>query len=86
MRPYGALSAAGGRVELTWSLTDDAFGLAWRESGGPAVVEPDKVGFGDRLIREGLGRALRGQLALDYRPTGLTCTVTAPPTALGTQA
>ena len=73
-------------MELTWSLTDEAFGLVWRESGGPIVATPDKVGFGDRLIREGLGRALRGQVALDYPATGLTCTVNAPRAALGPQA
>jgi PAS domain S-box-containing protein len=83
---YGALSAASGRVELIWSLTEEAFGLVWRESGGPPVTAPEKVGFGDRLIREGLGRALRGQVALDYLPTGLVCTVSAPRGGLGPQA
>lgn len=83
---YGALSIATGRIDLAWAVDGEAFGLVWREIGGPPVTPPERVGFGDRLIREGLGRALRGSVDLSYLREGLVCTVKAPCGGLGPQA
>jgi two-component sensor histidine kinase/CHASE3 domain sensor protein len=55
---YGALSADGGRVEVSWELAPHADGprvaLVWRETGGPAPgpdgVQPGGSGFGSRMI------------------------------------
>lgn len=48
---HGALSAPGGRIDVSWR---DAFGslrFAWRESGGPSTPkQPNGEGFGSRLI------------------------------------
>src|SRR4030081_1419561 len=42
---YGSLSAAGGRVEIAWSLTADGrLSLRWIESGGPTVTPPTHRG------------------------------------------
>lgn len=75
---YGALSSNGGKVVLVWSAEDDRFRLEWRESGGPAVRQPSRTGFGSRMIERGLSAELRGQVKIDYRPTGVVCTIDAP--------
>jgi PAS domain S-box-containing protein len=82
---YGALSVDTGRVALSWSLdTDNArLRLTWVESGGPAVTPPTRKGFGSRLIERGLRGEFRGSAMMDYRPSGLSCTMEAqlpPPT------
>ncbi|MDB5476630.1 MAG: hypothetical protein JWP49_2141 [Phenylobacterium sp.] len=79
---YGALSWPEGRVELTWRIDgegeDQRFRLTWREAGGPVVTPPDRTGFGTRLIERGLAGELRGAVAMDFAPTGLVCTLSAP--------
>jgi PAS domain S-box-containing protein len=79
---YGALSVANGRVDLAWSAEGETFRLAWRESHGPPVSRPVQSGFGDRLIRRGLAAELRGEVTLDFLPTGVVCEVTAPLSSL----
>ena len=82
---YGALSVGTGRVDVYWSLdTDNArLRLSWVESGGPPVAPPTRKGFGSRLIERGLRGEFRGSAMMDYRPSGLSCTMEAllpPPT------
>jgi two-component sensor histidine kinase len=76
---YGALSNGSGRIEIDWS-NDPArgFSLTWRESGGPAVRSPTRVGFGSRLIERGAAAELRGKVQLRFEPAGLVCTMTGP--------
>jgi two-component sensor histidine kinase len=52
--------------------------LRWHEQGGPVVQEPTRKGFGSRLIERGLTRELAGEVTLDYRPSGLSCTISFP--------
>jgi PAS domain S-box-containing protein len=69
---YGALSAAGGRVAVSWSC--DASGLVafeWREAGGPPVATPQRHGFGTRLIRRLSEGDLAGRLTTEFAPQGL---------------
>src|SRR5258708_25727169 len=48
---YGSLSAAGGHVEIAWSLSADGrLSLRWIESGGPPVTPPTHPGVGTPLI------------------------------------
>jgi two-component sensor histidine kinase len=70
---YGALSAAEGRVSLRWSVDQDArqLRLTWSESGGPAVSEPERFGFGARLIENLTQRELKGRSRFDFRADGL---------------
>jgi two-component sensor histidine kinase len=37
-----------------------------------------RKGFGSRLIERGLTRELAGEVILDYRPSGLSCTISFP--------
>jgi len=79
---YGALSTAGGRVDLSWKVQPDLDGSAklrldWRESGGPPVQPPKRAGFGTRLIERGLSTDLQGRVAIEYRPDGVVCAIEA---------
>ncbi len=79
---YGALSAEAGRVTVDWDIADGRFRLRWEERGGPPVSMPSRKGFGSRLIERGLASELRGQVRIDYRPTGVICTIEAPVEAM----
>ena len=75
---YGALSVKTGIVEAVWRIergTPDVFTLDWRETGGPAVAEPTRKGFGSRLIGIGLGA---GAADVRFEPKGLAATFRAP--------
>ncbi|MBC6981640.1 sensor histidine kinase [Caulobacter sp. 17J80-11] len=71
---YGALSAGGGTVELTWRIDPvGRFRLTWIESGGPRVKPPTRKGFGTFLIEEALATETGRRVQLDYPPEGLRC-------------
>lgn len=71
---YGALSTAGGRVDLTWRIDPAGrFRLTWVESGGPRVAAPSRKGFGTFLIEEALASEPGRRVHLDYAPDGLRC-------------
>jgi two-component sensor histidine kinase len=75
---YGALSAAGGTVEVRWSVSEGRFRLCWQETGGPPVVPPSHRGFGSRMIERGLAAELQGEVRIDWPPEGVVCTIDAP--------
>ena len=72
---YGALSNESGMVQVTWTIEPDGklLTLRWQETGGPHVSEPQRRGFGLRLIEHGLAREISGKVLLDFRPEGLAC-------------
>jgi two-component sensor histidine kinase len=64
---YGSLSAAGGDVEITWSLAANGLlSLRWIESGGPTVAPPTHRGFGTRTLENMIGH-LNGEVRFDWR-------------------
>ncbi|MCJ2109182.1 HAMP domain-containing protein [Methylobacterium sp. E-041] len=80
---YGALSTEAGRVDVAWNVIVAESGarrlaMEWRESGGPAVQEPSKRGFGTRLITGGVSRELGGSVRLDFAAEGLRCSLDVP--------
>ncbi|MDB5643458.1 MAG: hypothetical protein JWN07_2775 [Hyphomicrobiales bacterium] len=77
---YGALSTAGGQVQIAWSVYKDASGgdrmrLSWIERGGPYVKEPQTRGFGRFVIEAIAARALGGTVALRFDPDGVSCII-----------
>lgn len=75
---YGALASPKGRVTVNWRLDPGGrLTLTWREHDGPPVTAPSRLGFGSRLLKQGLARELAGEVELDYRPDGLLCTIRA---------
>jgi len=80
---HGALSAAQGRVTISWGLHRNAddkerLRLSWIEAGGPPVVVPSRRGFGTDVTKRIVSRALRGDVALDFEPTGIVWRLDVP--------
>ncbi|WAJ29494.1 PAS domain-containing sensor histidine kinase [Antarcticirhabdus aurantiaca] len=80
---YGALSAPGGSVSISWRV--DAHGAApplfvfeWSERGGPPVTPPERKGFGTRLIEIGLAGSTGRPVEISYAPEGVSCRIVAP--------
>jgi PAS domain S-box-containing protein len=85
---HGALSLAGGRVDVSWGPAANDNGgveLIWRETKGPKVSEPKRRGFGSMVIEHNLTRALDAQVSLDFAAEGLTCRVSVPKNQLSAQ-
>lgn len=82
---YGALSAPGGTVSVSWNVangtTTPAMHIAWRETGGPQVKPPKRRGFGSRLVEQGVHQELDGAAAIAFERDGLTCNIDFPLTA-----
>jgi two-component sensor histidine kinase len=76
---YGALSAQGGRVAVTWSQSrdKDKAVLRWVETGGPTVSEPTHRGFGTRVVGS-MVEQIKGRLRVEWRPEGLCCEMSIP--------
>ncbi len=69
---YGALSATGGRLSVTWRLDEAGdCALVWRETGGPPTRQPAHEGFGTVLIGRSVPYDLGGESTLDYAAEGL---------------
>lgn len=77
---YGAFSNKAGSVLISWTIEPspegDRIRLRWEEKDGPLVTQPTRKGFGSRVIERGLAHELEGTVDLDYRKTGVICTVT----------
>jgi PAS domain S-box-containing protein len=73
---YGSLSAADGRVEITWSrMADGRLSLRWIELGGPTVTPPTHRGFGTRVMENIIACQLKGEVRFDWRDQGLRCEI-----------
>jgi PAS domain S-box-containing protein len=80
---FGALSVPEGRVAIDWTIdhragADPIFRISWQESEGPAVREPEREGFGGRIIRDVPRSKLRGEVEIDYAPDGFRWTLSCP--------
>lgn len=83
---HGALSVAGGRLDVSWREGEgQSLELDWREDGGPLVSEPGRRGFGSRLLNTVVSGELGGQLDLRYEREGLRATIVIPQAAYETQ-
>ncbi len=76
---YGALSVAGGNVDLSWETMEGGtmLKLRWQERGGPAVFEPTRRGFGTFIIEQSLS-GLDGEAHIQFDPAGLVCDMWLP--------
>ncbi|HET9398607.1 MAG TPA: PAS domain S-box protein [Sphingomicrobium sp.] len=78
---YGALSRLSGKVEVVLSFSgvkDSQVNVRWRETGGPAVTPPSKLGFGTALIKEVIERSFQARVTLEYAPDGVVCDICLP--------
>ncbi len=81
---YGALSNESGRVTVEWSVApgegdeSPALALTWRESGGPPVTAPAKMGFGVKVIKREVEYSHSGAAQFDFAEGGLTARFEVP--------
>ncbi len=79
---YGALSNETGSIEIGWKIAQapegDRLLLHWQERDGPPVMPPSHKGFGSSVLERGLAHELQAITHLEYRPTGLVCTMDIP--------
>jgi PAS domain S-box-containing protein len=80
---YGSLSSPNGHVSVNWDRDNDETSLArvkieWRETGGPPVTSPPKLGYGTSLIRELIPHELGGTVDLTFASDGVCCKIDVP--------
>ncbi|WP_445504623.1 HWE histidine kinase domain-containing protein [Microvirga sp. G4-2] len=79
---YGALSMRNGKVSVTWDVHGEGdekrLTITWQERGGPSVSQPDRQGFGSRLLHRVLTTQLNAKVEVDYDPAGLRVAIDAP--------
>ena len=78
---YGALSVADGRVDVTWSITEDhpqRLEISWQEQGGPKTDGLGTAGFGTELIERGIRFELHGEAKLETENGGLHWRIAIP--------
>jgi PAS domain S-box-containing protein len=76
---YGSLSVPDGRVNIEASrAADGTLLLRWTEIGGPSVKQPERRGFGSRVM-DAMVRNQSGEIRFDWRAEGLVCEMTIPP-------
>jgi len=74
---FGALSLPAGQVRLSWWVEKERLRFEWAETGGPLVSEPTRKSFGTRMVTS-LGQQLKGEVELDYKPSGFVYTLDVP--------
>lgn len=76
---YGALSVAGGMVELRWKIERrsqaDSLIVSWIEREGPSVQPPTRAGLGSKLIDRGIPGA---KVERRFEPEGFSCVIVLP--------
>jgi two-component sensor histidine kinase len=77
---FGALSAPGGAVSVTWKSPVPGRGveLVWNERDGPVVTPRRKRGFGTLVIEHNLVRALNAEVNWSFKPAGARCEMLIP--------
>jgi two-component system CheB/CheR fusion protein len=81
---YGALSKAGGQLQVTWTIKKLWLELSWTERGGPLINgPPEREGFGSLLARRSVSGQLDGELIYDWAQEGLTVHLSASAERLG---
>ena len=81
---YGALASPGGRIDIGWhrlAAEDERpaqLRIDWVEQGGPAVAEPERRGFGSRMIEGSIEAELGGSARMYFKPDGLRCEIVVP--------
>lgn len=78
---HGALSVEHGQISVSWMLAPERniLRLRWQEGGGPLIqCEPERSGFGMRVLNGVLVKQLGGTLSHSWRREGLVVEVGLP--------
>ncbi|WP_375413644.1 sensor histidine kinase [uncultured Bradyrhizobium sp.] len=71
---YGAFSAPGGLLQVSWSAAGDRLTLVWDENEGPPITTVGKAGFGTKLLHAAL-KPFDGSTEIAFLRTGVHCTL-----------
>jgi PAS domain S-box-containing protein len=77
---HGSLRTPEGMVTLEWKFVTEpthVLFMQWAEQGSEPIEPPTHRGFGSTMIEQALGADLDADVAMDYLPGGLVCTVRA---------
>lgn len=72
---YGALSCAGGKVTINWTVQGHTARLRWCESSGPLVEKPSRKGLGSRLLAP---HPPMSRVEIDFAESGVICEIEFP--------
>lgn len=73
---YGALSSAGGTLDVSGEMNGDDVVVVWTEQGGPAVISPDgEGGYGSKLLQRTMSGHLGGTIEFDWSSSGALITL-----------
>lgn len=74
---YGSLSSHEGVLDVSGCVVGDKVRLIWTEQGGPEVAmpAPGQQGYGSKLVRSTVERALGGSIGYDWSQTGAVVTL-----------
>lgn len=79
---YGALSNDDGRLNIVWRVESvegqDRFEIEWHETGGPPVTEPNRRGFGSKIIVDVPRLKLNAEVTQEFNPAGLVWKLSCP--------
>ncbi len=75
---YGALSDSQGKVLVEWVLSDLEFNFSWKETGGPTVIPPKVIGFGQRVLKSMAEASLMAEVEIQYLSDGLVWNLKCP--------
>ncbi|WP_195161659.1 sensor histidine kinase [Mesorhizobium sp. NBSH29] len=71
---YGALSVSAGSVGINWTRLDGTVTICWKELNGPDVTEPERAGFGSRLLSSAFPPEL-GRATVEFAADGVQCII-----------
>ena len=68
---YGAFASDAGTLEVTWSATEEALHLNWRERGARLDALPERRGFGTTVIENMVARSLGATVTRTLHQDGI---------------
>nr|WP_321458273.1 HWE histidine kinase domain-containing protein [uncultured Cohaesibacter sp.] len=80
---YGALSRREGKIDIAIKQIDGERGhkmlsILWNETGGPALSEQRRNGFGSILIENSLNKVIGSKVNINYRKSGISAKIEMP--------
>ena len=73
---YGALSTAGGLLDVSCTAYDREVVMVWTEQGGPPVSAPlDAAGFGSKMVAKSASGQLGGSVEVFWPVEGVVATL-----------
>jgi CHASE1-domain containing sensor protein/two-component sensor histidine kinase len=84
---YGEAGNSVAALKVRWEVdgkrSEKRLYLTWIESGNKEIAQPEKTGFGTKLIDMNITRELYGTIKRDYRVGGLVVQIEIPLSAAG---